>query len=1034
MEQFHQIDDLDPINTTGEESDQSDIYQYYNINNILNNSNSNITLKSKNSSKKRKIIPYIIFLVILVAIITIAMAIVYVIVIIKYKENYTVEEENVYLRPKTLEHSYSSMNFQNGIKVVLGQVHYNDTAGGAIAFDKGYLNNEYKPGYLNLAFTTLINELKYNKSGQAFEHLNNYIGEIKYSVDEDYSCSYFQILNNGLLEYLKYFGELLYLKENDQRFNNSYINLSSNNFPNSETNKNKRESHLLEFLIYGYKDEKGEEILPQGKKDELMNNLNNNFEPIIETMKSLIYSPSKIKIILFSHYKMSILRKTVLRYFKILFEKPQENQIKNYNGYNLQNFETNKIIYYGINDNENNYLKINYYINNTIISHIEQLHIDSKYFNYIKDILQETKEGSLYYELTNKNCNMSIKSISCDIDIILKSKILFSIKIELNSKSYFYIKEIIKTVYEYMEKIKTTIYNLKEEDDRVKELYYIYEQSFTFTEDKDDENYFSQKAKDLFYLDNFNYFLKEDWIPDNFTDNLDKVKYYFHQLKMKNSVIILGINNYTKDKFHLNESNISFIFENVISTKFFSLNYSYNNLSKLNLKAENDETITFTKNKFLSNYTEKSELVIYEEDEEDYFSNKTEQICSINSDTCRFYYFRDTSFGIPKVYISLFILHPFLRPNFTESSKDKKDNLFFQLILYISYLSNEINYRLADAIRAGSYFKVDFSENYIYIDIFCFSDIVHAILEIISSIISDSREKIEKNYEIYRDYAISTLNGKGRSIDNRLKIEFYKYIYEDLPFYNYYNLSINDFRDKNIALETTLDSAIMQGYIYGYISKEESKKICDIFKDKSSNILFQDALNKTNLNNGEINLDNFVLKLMKKTNINNNYTNGNFSKELKGITYLYKKFSNHSYKSSVYLSIIQDIFEDVNSNITVQKMSQSSIFLKIICKNINCDKENIIDNIIKEIDDKSKMDKKVDLIGNRFYYILKNQQNLQVDRHNTLKEGAILKSFENLYDRNFDPDKNVYFDIDFETFKKTFINLNKDFPNFIEFK
>ena len=63
----------------------------------------------------------------------------------------------------------------------------------------------------------------------------------------------------------------------------------------------------------------------------------------------------------------------------------------------------------------------------------------SKYFNYIKDSLQETKEGSLYFELTNNNLNMSIKSISCDIDIILKSKILFSIKIELNSKSYYFI-------------------------------------------------------------------------------------------------------------------------------------------------------------------------------------------------------------------------------------------------------------------------------------------------------------------------------------------------------------------------------------------------------------------------------------------------------------------------------------------------------------------------------------------------------------------------------------------------------------------
>ena len=472
-----------------------------------------------------------------------------------------------------------------------------------------------------------------------------------------------------------------------------------------------------------------------------------------------------------------------------------------------------QIKYYRIENTENNYLKINYYINNTNISDIEQLHIDSKYFNYIKDILQETKEGSLYYELTNNNLNMSIKSISCDIDIILKSKILFSIKIELNSKSYYFIKDIIKTVYEYMEKIKKHVNKLNGEDERIKELYYIYEQSFTFVEDKDDENYFAQKAKDLFYLDNYFYFLREDWIPDNFTNNLNKVKNYFNQLTMSNSVIILGINDYTKDKFYLNESNISFIFQNVKTTKYFTFNYSYNDLSLLNLilnSAEKDETIKFTKNKFISNYTEKSELDIYEEDKEGYFAKKTKQIRNA-TDTCRFYYFRDTSFGIPKVYISLFILHPFLRPNSAEASE--KNNQFFQLILYISYLNDEINYRLADAIRAGSYFKVDFSENYIYIDIFCFSDIVHDIMEIIASIISDSKDKIENNKEIYREYAISTLNGKGRSIDNRIKLEFYNYIYDDLPFFNFYEFPIDEFRDKNITLETKLDSSIMQGYI-----------------------------------------------------------------------------------------------------------------------------------------------------------------------------------------------------------------------------
>ena len=153
-----------------------------------------------------------------------------------------------------------------------------------------------------------------------------------------------------------------------------------------------------------------------------------------------------------------------------------------------------------------------------------QFHIDSKYFNYIKYLLLETKNGSLYDELTNGTLNMSIKSISCNIDIILKSKIILSIKIELNRRSYKYIKEIIKTVYEYIKKIKTYINYLNEEDERVKEIYNVSHQSFHFTEDKNDLDDFAQKAKKLFYLDTRYYFLKHDWFPYNFTGNIEKVQ------------------------------------------------------------------------------------------------------------------------------------------------------------------------------------------------------------------------------------------------------------------------------------------------------------------------------------------------------------------------------------------------------------------------------------------------------------------------------------------------------------------------------
>ena len=81
-----------------------------------------------------------------------------------------------------------------------------------------------------------------------------------------------------------------------------------------------------------------------------------------------------------------------------------------------------------------------------------QLIKDSQYLSYNIYILNRTDIGSLYYQLNNNN--ISIKSLSSNFEIILKSKIKFSILINLNYYSYKYIKEIISKVYNYMNNIK----------------------------------------------------------------------------------------------------------------------------------------------------------------------------------------------------------------------------------------------------------------------------------------------------------------------------------------------------------------------------------------------------------------------------------------------------------------------------------------------------------------------------------------------------------------------------------------------------
>ena len=222
MEQFELAEEEDSILSSNTKFNKYERYEILDINS--KNTSSNITIiRTKKNSKhcltKIKNISYIYFVDIFAIILTISMAIAYAIIKSKYIVNYKYEDDDIYLKPKILEHKYSRITFNNGIVFVLTQVDPNDTAGGAIAFDKGYLNDEYKnkSGYLNLALTNLVYNLKYNKEGDAYGHLYNYLGKIKYLSDEDYSCFYFSILNNGFLKYLQYFPELLHLEQNDIR-------------------------------------------------------------------------------------------------------------------------------------------------------------------------------------------------------------------------------------------------------------------------------------------------------------------------------------------------------------------------------------------------------------------------------------------------------------------------------------------------------------------------------------------------------------------------------------------------------------------------------------------------------------------------------------------------------------------------------------------------------------------------------------------------------------------------------------------------
>ena len=204
----------------------------------------------------------------------------------------------------------------------------------------------------------------------------------------------------------------------------------------------------------------------------------------------------------------------------------------------------------------------------------------------------------------------------------------------------------------------------------------ISEQYFTFSEDAHESIFYTNMARDLFYKDEKNFLLKQMWFTkQNFEMNINKVKNYFNQLNIKNSVILLGINDKTKIKHNLLESDISFVFNNTKETEYFGTLYSLNNIDDyFNISFDNNYSMLVNpkENEFISKYDYNSESEYNSSNYDDYFNLTYEEINDKSNKYLKVFLQKDTTFHIPKVLIMIFFFHPFLRSNFHDEQNYKE--------------------------------------------------------------------------------------------------------------------------------------------------------------------------------------------------------------------------------------------------------------------------------------------------------------------------------------------------------------------------
>ena len=977
----------------------------------------------KVKKKKLKIPDFINIISIITFLIFISILIMYLINISRYKTTYKIEED-AYLKPKYSSHNYTTITFENGLKLVLIKVDPDDQAGGVISFDTGYQDTRFEPGFLRLAFISLI-----SKDTSNSEILSKYMGNFNYIVEEFYSSFYFNILGEGFLDYLKDFSKLTYLDNDDERFND--IDKINGKDLNMNSYADTRKNHLLEYLIYGYKNETdGKEIMPYGS-DIVKKNLNGNYTIIKEIMRILLSNPSKIKIILYSHYKASKMKKAFLNHFnKIINLKPDTNNkvLKEdiMPSYNLAEFAKKKIIFYQLYNSELNFLEIIYFIDNDNISYNE-LYKHSQYFLYISYLLNETNYGSLYYQLTHNEKNININSLSSNVEVILKNKIKFSINILLNHFSYNNIPEIMRIVYEYMYKIKLFINSkndLNINDIRAKELFRINEQNFIYTEDSHEDNFYKNKAKDLFYKDEKEFFLKEMWFDEDFCSDINIIKKYFDQLIPNNSVVLLGIRYNTTLLYNLKKSNIAYLYKNTNRTKYLNIYYSIHDLDT-SFEKEFDRDISILSNPkpndYISDFNSTSHLDYDKSDYNNYYTTTHEEVSNSSDSFTKVFFKKDTSFHLPKVYINIYFFHPFLRPNFSDSGKnDSKNNkLFFTYMLFFAYVKREIQEQLADAFRCGNYFKIEHNENVVYLDLLIFSDKVKKILTTIKEIINNNDDfinKLSEKFELYRDSAIEDFLELGSFSTNfRLKLSFFENITKhqknDLPhIYNYCNFPTYEYINityENIKGDLSCNfNSIKYIYIFGYYKKEEAKEIYKIFKSEST---FKSALDSANYDTSYIDESAYVKWSLEKGKIDETLENvcPDYISKNYNHTYRFMIFSEYNLKTLCIINMLikiisSDLFK--TKSVSLSTISQNDIYLRYTFENQDNSINNMhfIDYLIDSLENNIDMTKDVDVIGDRFYYLLRNYKKDSTIKHDTLRQSAISSSYANLYKTSSD--------------------------------
>ena len=837
------------------------------------------------------------------------------------------------------------------------------------------------------------------------------------------------ILNTGnITEYFNLYNDTFFEEILSQM--DYYYNMKSNyNYY--------RENHLLEYLVYDFKDEDNKEIYPEGNGDTI-NKFINKYgykafqNKVINYINCKLKDPSNIKIVLFSKYKFLVSSKYMKKYFEYLINYKPENQkneclkdqkknsndIKDNNKnkennklFEFEKFKKSQIIYMKESSSEKNYIKIIYFIEKINNQSYTELFYKSNYFNYIYDILSETKEGSLYSLLT-KNGNFKIKKITSNYNSVLAGGLSFYVVIELISLND--INDIIFMTYQYINKIIEDGIGENLQIERYLELREFYKQSLRYTEKSYDTiELASNNGKNIFEtIFNQKYYFYLMWCPweekISYEENIDIIRnetyLYFKQLIPENSIIILGIreneiNDITCNKNSYFPLDCSYFKNktNIENTKYYNISYANIAFNASDFKdkfdIDNKANISYVKNNYISNYTE-----IIPKPKSNGENTDTTIVISQNI-LNTFYFKKNMNFRIPKVFISINLLHPYLRPLVSEK---EKYCYYFQILEIFSAIERKAEEVLANALRAGNEITFDYNENYLTINILCYEDASYNIAKEIKKIIFDTNWNMTdfiNNNKMYKNITFDEYLNFGRNqLEEIAKYYFYSKVKNGL--FNKYEFNAenfdsiyNEFCFNNIKENIdNLNKFVVNGLIYGYMNQSQAEKISKLFDRENyetEKSIFEDILKKVNNN---LSLEEFIEWNLKIKTLNETGDSTIINKVLsnkldsnRGFRYLSLSSESHFSENFMKISLLENMFNNIISDsdlskyISIEMFTYRDIYFGLYLeepndKEVNPNNDTFINYLFDNIMTYSQENysKSVDNIGDRFYYFQKN--------------------------------------------------------------